>query len=243
MLNVERIREKFKKLAPVMDERMTRLWAAAEAEALGVGGVASVTKATGILPKRIAAGRKDIQDLLNTPPQEAAAAQRIRRKGGGRKRLSERDPQLVEVLDSLIDPVTRGDPESALRWTSKSTQKLAEEMTSQGHPISSKTVAVLLREMGYSLQGLSKTREGKQHPDRDAQFRQIDRRTKEFHRAGQPVISVDTKKKELIGDFKNGGVEWQPQGNPETVRTHDFMDRDLGKAVPYGIYDIVRNEG
>lgn len=243
MSDVNSIRKKFEALAPVMDERMTRLWAAAEAEVLGWGGVAAVTKATGIRSKRIAAGRRDLAELRESPPDTAARSQRVRREGAGRKRATERDPKLKDALDALIDPVTRGDPESPLRWTSKSTRKLAKELTTQGHPITSKTVAVILKEMGYSLQGLSKTREGTQHPDRDAQFKYINRRTKEFQANDEPVISVDTKKKELIGDFKNGGVEWQPKGAPERVRVHDFIDKELGKAIPYGVYDVERNEG
>lgn len=243
MTEVDRIRKKFEALSPVMDERMTRLWAAAEADALGWGGVAAVCEATGIRSKRIAAGKRDLAELRDNPPDAAPRSQRIRREGAGRKRATERDPKLKDALDALIDPATRGDPENPLRWTSKSTRRLAEELTAQGHPITSKTVAVILKEMGYSLQGLSKTREGTQHPDRDAQFKYINRRTKEFQASDEPVISVDTKKKELIGDFKNGGVEWQSKGEPERVRVHDFIDRELGKAIPYGVYDVQRNEG
>jgi hypothetical protein len=243
MTDVDKIRLKYELLAPVMDERMTRLWAAAEAEALGWGGGAAVTNATGILGKRIAAGKRDLEELKNNPPTEPPREQRVRREGGGRKRLEDRNPELVEALNDLIDPVTRGDPMSPLRWTTKSTRKLAKELTSQGHDVSASKVCQLLHEMGYSLQGTNKTTEGTEHPDRDAQFEYINRRVKEFHRQGEPVVSVDTKKKELLGDFKNGGKEWQPQGKPVPVRVHDFIDPELGKAVPYGVYDLSRNEG
>lgn len=234
---------KFEALAPVMDERLTRLWAAAEAEAYGRGGPAAVTKATGILGKRILAGRRDLAALRASPPTEPAQEQRIRKPGAGRKRLEDIHPGLVEALDALIDPSTRGDPESPLRWTCKSTRRLAEEMTKQGFQISPTKVAELLAAAGYSLQGNSKTREGTQHPDRNAQFERINRQVKSFQAKAQPVISVDTKKKELVGDFKNGGREWQRQGEPVPVRVHDFLDQELGKAIPYGVYDLLRNEG
>lgn len=243
MTDVDKIRKKYEVLTLVMDERMTRLWAAAEAEALGWGGVAAVTKATGILGKRIAAGKRDLKELRENSPTESPREQRVRREGGGRKRLEERDPELVGALNTLIDPETRGDPQSPLRWTTKSTRKLAKELTAQGHAVGASKVCQLLNEMGYSLQGTKKTREGKQHPDRDAQFKYINRRVKQFQRNKEPVISVDTKKKELLGDFKNGGVEWQPEGSPVRVRVHDFIDRELGKAIPYGVYDVLRNEG
>ena len=222
---------------------MTRLWAAAEAEGLGWGGGLAVTKATGILGKRITAGRQDLKALQENPPTDAPHKQRVRREGAGRKRLEDRNPELVVALTELIDPVTRGDPESALRWTTKSTRKLAKELATGGHSVSASKVCQLLHAMGYSLQGTRKTTEGAQHPDRDAQFKYIARRAKEFHRDGQPVISVDTKKKELIGDFANKGSEWQVKGDPVPVRVHDFIDRELGKAVPYGVYDLWRNEG
>jgi transposase len=243
MIEVEKIRRKYEQLAPVMDERMTRLWAAAEAEALGWGGGAAVTRATGILGKRISAGRRDLAELRENPPKDLAREQRVRREGGGRKRLEESDPKLLETLNDLLEPVTRGDPESPLRWTTKSTRKLAKELTAKGHQVGASKVCHLLKEMGYSLQATRKTTEGRQHPDRDAQFKSINRNVKEFHRNGQPVISVDTKKKELVGDFKNEGREWHPKGEPVPVRVHDFVDRELGKAIPYGVYDVSRNEG
>jgi hypothetical protein len=234
---------KFEALAPVMDERLTRLWAAAEAEAYGRGGPAAVTKATGILGKRILAGRRDLAALRASPPTEPAQEQRIRKPGAGRKRLEDTQPGLVEALDALIDPSTRGDPESPLRWTCKSTRRLAEELTTQGFQISPTKVGELLAADGYSLQGNSKTREGSQHPDRNAQFERISRQVKTFQGKGQPVVSVDTKKKELVGDFKNVGREWQRRGEPVPVRVHDFLDQELGKAIPYGVYDLLRNEG
>jgi Rhodopirellula transposase DDE domain len=240
---VDRIRMKFEALAPVMDERLTRLWAAAEAEAYGRGGTTAVTKATGILGKRILAGRKDLAALREKPPTEPPQEQRIRQPGGGRKRLEAQQPELLKALDALIDPSTRGDPQSPLRWTCKSTRRLAEELTEQGYSISATKVRELLAAAGYSLQGNSKTREGTQHPDRNAQFERINRQVKTFQAKGQPVVSVDTKKKELVGDFKAVGREWQRAGEPVPVRVHDFLDKELGKAIPYGVYDLLRNEG
>ena len=204
MRDVDRIREKFAALAPVMDERMTRLWLAAEAEAIGYGGVIRVTEATGISHKRIVAGKRDLEELRRRPPAEPPREQRVRRPGAGRPRVEVRDPKLVAALDALIDPTTRGDPESPLRWTCKSKARLAEELTKAGHAISATKVGELLRAMGYSLQANQKTREGAQHPDRNAQFESISRQARAFQAQDQPVISVDTKKKELIGDFKNG---------------------------------------
>jgi len=243
MMIVDQVRSKFEALAPMMDERMTRLWAAAEAEALGRGGTAAVTKATGILGKRIRAGMVDLAALRATPPTEQPQEQRIRQAGAGRKPLEEHNPELLKALDALIDPVTRGDPMSPLRWTCKSTRNLAKELTAQGHSVGHTKVAELLSEAGYSLQGNRKVREGTQHPDRNAQFETINRKVKKFQADGQPVISVDTKKKELVGDFKNVGREWQPTGEPVPVRVHDFLDKELGKAIPYGVYDLLRNEG
>ena len=168
---------------------------------------------------------------------------RLRREGGGRKCCSESDPELVVALERLVDPVTRGDPESPLRWTCKSTTHLAEALSEQGHVVSPRTVGRLLNADGYSLQSNRKTKEGEDHPDRNAQFEHINRTVKLFQHRGQPVISVDTKKKELVGPFKNGGREWQPQGEPELVQVHDFMDRELGKAIPYGVFDVSENQG
>jgi hypothetical protein len=240
---VDQLRMKFEALALVMDERMTRLWAAAEAMAIGPGGTKAVRLATGIRHKRILAGKRELKQMEAAPPSEPPRAQRIRSPGGGRKRLTERDPALRTALDGLIDPVTRGDPRSPLRWTCKSTHQLSEALVRQGHPASPSSVRRMLQDLGYSLQANRKTREGTQHPERNAQFLYINRQVKAFQRGQQPVVSVDTKKKELIGDFKNGGREWQPHGEPIRVRVHDFIDPALGKAIPYGIYDMQRNEG
>jgi hypothetical protein len=238
---IEGIRQKFLALSPVMDERMRRQWAACEATALGWGGVAAVAKATGLAWNTIKAGMRELGERAERPDEPVA--QRIRRCGGGRKPVIETDPQLLAALEALVDPVTRGHPESPLRWTCKSTTKLAEELTRQNHPVTDRTVAALLKQAGYSLQANRKTREGNQHFDRNAQFEHINEQVVTFHRQRQPVISVDTKKKELVGDFRNGGREWQPKGRPEEVRVHDFKDQQLGKAIPYGVYDLASNEG
>ena len=237
---VARIRRKYRLLAPEMDERRRRQWAAAEARDLGWGGVSLVARATGLSRPTITAG---MRELDQPPKQRALEAARVRRPGGGRKRLVVADSGLLAALETLIDPVTRGDPESPLRWTCKSTRRLADELTRQRHPVGSRTVATLLHEAGYSLQANRKTREGSSHPDRNAQFEHINAQVIAFHKHRQPVISVDTKKKELVGDFKNGGSEWRPQGTPEEVRVHDFKDKQLGKAIPYGVYDLASNEG
>jgi hypothetical protein len=236
------IREKFEALAPELNERCLRLWAASEARALGWGGVSRVTEATGLSRPAVHRGLKDLEANERQPAGTSNGVP-VRRAGAGRKRLVDQDPGLRDELESLVDPATRGDPMSPLRWTSKSTVRLASELTRRGYEASAKTVARLLHEMDYSLQSNRKSREGKQHPDRDAQFKYINRVAKRFIRLGKPVISVDTKKKELVGDFKNNGREWQPKKSPEEVRTHDFKDKDLGKVVPYGVYDIDRNEG
>ncbi|HEX4334587.1 MAG TPA: ISAzo13 family transposase [Polyangiaceae bacterium] len=240
---VEEIRVKHDALAPVLDERRLRLWAASEAKALGRGGIAAVTAATGIRGKRIAIGIRELVELEEEPPTLPARRQRIRRRGAGRKALAAADATLWSDLEALLDPVTRGDPESPLRWTSKGTRALAEQLRESGHRVSARTVAKLLHEHGYSLQGTRKTIEGRQHPDRNAQFEHINRQTKAFHAAGHPVISVDTKKKELVGEFANKGREWQPAGEPTKVQVHDFPSDAVGKAIPYGVYDVGRNEG
>ena len=234
---------KYEALAPVMDERMTRLWAAAEASSLGPGGTAAVTRATGIRGKRIWMGRKDLDELSKNPPVDPPRRQRVRRPGAGRKSLLVTDPTLAKDLESLIDPVTRGDPESPLRWTCKSAAKLAEALKAMGHEVGETSVRSLLIELGYSLQANAKVREGTSHPDRNGQFEYINAQADAFLAANEPVISVDTKKKELVGDFKNGGREWHPKGEPERVQVHDFIDPELGKAIPYGVYDIGRDEG
>jgi hypothetical protein len=242
-VRIGEIRSRYEALAPVMDERVTRLWAACEARALGRGGIAAVTEATGILGKRIWSGMRELKEIGRHPPTEPPRQQRVRRPGAGRKPLTEKDPTLVTDLDGLVEPVTRGDPGSPLRWTCKSVRKLADELRAMGHKVGPQKVSELLHDMDYSLQGTRKTREGSAHPDRNAQFEHINAQARTFQRTGEPVISVDTKKKELVGDFSNAGKEWRPAGDPEPVRVHDFIDKRLGKAIPYGVYDIGRNEG
>ena len=237
---IERIRRKYRALRPEMDERMRRQWAAAEARDQGWGGVSAVARATGLSRTTITAG---LAELKLPARRRSVEASRVRRPGAGRPSLTLTDPKLLTALEKLIEPVTRGDPESPLRWTCKSTRRLAEELTNQRHPVSSRTVAGLLHEAGYSLQANRKTREGSSHPDRNAQFQYINRQVRSFQNQSQPAISVDTKKKELVGDFKNGGREWRPKGKPAEVRVHDFQDPMLGKAIPYGVYDMVNNQG
>jgi transposase len=216
---------------------MRRLFAAAEASAIGRGGIAKVSRATGISRPTIAAGLEELAD------PSLADTKRVRKAGGGRKRTIDKDPTLIQDLEGLIEPTSRGDPESPLRWTSKSVRKLAKELNHMGHRVSHRLVADLLHELDYSLQANRKTKEGDSHPDRNAQFEHINAQVKAFQAASQPAISVDTKKKELVGDFKNGGREWQPKGEPEKVRVHDFLIPELGKVAPYGIYDITHNLG
>ena len=237
---VTRVRRKYRVVAPELDERRRRQWAAAEAREIGYGGVSVVARATGLARSTIHAG---VRDLRASVRQRVRAAERVRRAGGGRRPLTTRDPALLTALFALIEPTTRGDPESPLRWTCKSTTQLADALTQQRHPVSPRTVATLLKGAGYSLQANRKTREGTAHPDRDAQFRFLTGQITDSHRQGQPTISVDTKKKELVGDFKNGGREWRPHGQPLPVRVHDFLDPALGKAIPYGVYDLANNEG
>ena len=238
---IERIRQKFQALSPVMDERMRRQWAAAEASTLGWGGITVVSAATGLARNTIATGLRELEHR-QAHPDDAVGA-RLRSVGGGRKPLTEIDPGLLEALDALVDPVTRGHPESPLRWTSKSTRKLAEELRHQNHSVTDRTVAALLKQSGYSLQANRKSKEGSSHPDRNAQFEHISRQVIACQRRHQPVVSVDTKKKELVGEFKNPGQEWQRKGEPEKVKVHDFPEKKLGKAIPYGVYDMARNEG
>jgi len=238
--SVKAIKKKFKMLSGYLQERTMRAWAAAEALGMGRGGISAVAAATGLSRTTI---HSAVNELLSKPAVRPDMLARQRKPGGGRQRLTRKDPTLLEELDRLIDPATRGDPESPLRWTSKSTTKLAAALSDAGHPVSQRTVCDLLAEMGYSLQSTRKSREGAKHADRDAQFQYIDQRVKEFLRASQPVISVDTKKKELVGDFKNQGREWQPKGQAEKVRVHDFADARLGKVTPYGVYDLAANQG
>ncbi|MEI7902702.1 MAG: ISAzo13 family transposase [bacterium] len=237
---IARIRGKFRSLRPEMDERMRRQWAATEARDVGWGGITAVARATGLSRVTVTAGMRELELPAS---QRAAEATRVRRPGAGRRPLADSDSELLAALEALIEPTTRGDPESPLRWTCKSTRRLADELTKQKHPVSPGTVATLLHTAGYSLQANRKTREGASHPDRNAQFEYINALVERFQNRGQPAISVDTKKKELIGDFKNGGREWRPQGKPEEVRVHDFLDKQLGKAIPYGVYDLLNNQG
>ncbi len=230
--------EKFERIRPHLNEASLRLWAANEALSLGYGGVSEVSRATELSRTTIHAGIAELKSAA-----VAHEWNRIRRSGGGRKKLTDKDPGLLGALNKLVDPVTRGDPESALRWTSKSTTKLAQELSTSGHPVSQRTVCDLLTGEGYSLQSVRKTREGAQHPDRDAQFQFLNAQVQAALKAGQPVISVDTKKKELVGDFKNAGQEWQKKKTPIKVRVHDFVDPELGKAAPYGVYDLAANQG
>jgi len=237
MADLTRIRKRFSVLNKFLDERMRRLVAGAESWSLGRGGISAVSRATGISRPVIRQGMAELQNRPAVPPG------RVRRAGGGRKRIAERDPGVVRDLEKLVEPVTRGDPESPLRWTCKSVRRLAAELSRRGHRISYPVVAELLRELGYSLQANRKTREGSSHPDRNAQFEYLNGKVRRFLRAQQPVISVDAKKKELVGDFKNGGRELRPKGQPEKVRVHDFLIPELGRATPYGVYDVARNTG
>jgi len=236
MVDEGAIHQRYLSLKGALDERARRLWAAAEARTAGRGGFAAVLRATGLSPTTLTRGLRDL-DAGDFPKE------RIRRPGGGRKAAKILDPGLTHALERLVDPLTRGDPESPLRWTCKGTRRLAGELNAQGYHVSHALVAHLLREAGYSLQANRKSREGTAHPDRNAQFEHLNRQVTLQMRKGEPVISVDTKKKELVGDFKNAGREWQPHGQPEDVRVHDFIDRDLGKAIPYGVYDLGRNAG
>ena len=237
------VREKYEALGPLMDERVCRRWAACEAKSLGWGGVTAVARATGLSRTTIRSGLAELKQSPAGPSAQPGGKRRTRRRGGGRPRLTHSDRTLLCDLKALVEPTTRGDPQSPLQWTCKSTYHLADELVHQGHQVSHDTVARLLEEMDYSLQANRKTREGSDHPDRNAQFEYINRRVKAFQKRGQPVVSVDTKTKELIGDFKNPGREWRPQGSPEPVRTHDFKDKELGKGIPYGIYDMTCNNG
>ncbi len=237
---IEVLRRKFTRVASELNERGRRRWAASEALELGHGGIKAVAQATGLGERTI---RRGCQELRHDHALASPASRRIRRVGGGRKPLQVQDPALVSALEALVDPTTRGDPMSPLRWTCKSTRKLARALAGQGHQVSHTTVAQLLTDLDYSLQGTRKTLEGASHPDRDAQFRYINRCVKVFQRAGQPVISVDAKKKELVGQFANRGRDYQPKGQPERVQTHDFPDKELGKICPYGVYDPTHNQG
>ncbi|MCZ6586766.1 MAG: ISAzo13 family transposase [Alphaproteobacteria bacterium] len=239
---IEWIHEKYRAVAGVLNERSRRRWAAAEAQSLGWGGVTAVAKATGLTRKTIHAGLREWK-AEQADPAAALGADRIRRPGAGRKTITQRQPRLPSALNDLVEPTARGDPGSPLRWTCLSTSRLAATLRSDGFQISPRKVSALLKQSGYSLQANRKTREGTSHPDRNAQFEYIHSTARAFLRRGQPVISVDTKKKELVGDFRNAGREWRPAGKPEKVLVHDFPDPTMKKAIPYGVYDLGRNEG
>ena len=238
---IRQIKSRYRSLAPLMDERMRRQWAATEAQTYGWGGLSAVSSATGMSRNTIRKGLAELAVRKQHPKARVDAC--LRKQGGGRKRLTESDPGLWEALEQMVEPMSRGDPMSPLRWTCQSTTRLAEELTRQGHPISPWTVGTLLKAAGYSLQSNRKTKEGGSHPDRNAQFEPINATVKRVQQRGQPVISVDTKKKELVGQFKHGGREWQPKGEPEEVDVHDFPDPELGKVIPYGVFDLSENEG
>jgi len=231
------IGERFRALAPELSERGRRIWAASEARVLGRGGIAAVSRASGISENTIRKGLREIDS------GERLDRGRVRRHGGGRKSIGETDPELIVALERLVAEDCRGDPMQVLLWTSKSVRKLAVELRDQGHEVHFTTVAALLRSLGYSLQSNRKTLEGAQHPDREAQFRLINERVGAAIAAGEPAISIDTKKKELVGEFKNAGRQWRPSGDPVRVSTHDFPSQATGKAIPYGVYDIKANEG
>jgi Rhodopirellula transposase DDE domain len=236
VLTEDEIASRFARIRPFLDERQRRLWLGAEAAELGRSGVAVVARAAGVDPKTVRRGRDELEAGI-------VPDGRVRGPGGGRPSVTDLDGGLVPALRELVDPETRGDPMSPLCWTTKSTAHLAGVLSGQGHPISARTVAGLLKDEGYSLRGNVKTVEGKQHPDRDAQFGYINSQVLAFAATGDPAISVDCKKKELVGNFANGGAEWVPAGQPERVNVHDFPDRELGKAVPYGVYDLAANTG
>lgn len=235
---IQTIQTKYRGLSPLLNERTRRYWSATEATALGRGGITLVSRAVKIDPKTIRSGIAELKSQ-----NEIACPDRIRKSGAGRKKLTEKDPELLKRLDTLIEPETRGDPESPLRWILASTATIAKMLTALGHKVSSRTIGSLLNQQQYSLQSNRKTEEGTNHPDRDQQFRFISESVKEMQTKNQPVISFDTKKKEIIGNFKNNGKEYRRKGKPREVNTHDFPDPELGKVAPYGIYDISKNEG
>jgi Rhodopirellula transposase DDE domain len=239
---MEAVRTKYHLLQPLMTERLRRQWAACEAESLGRGGMSLVAQATGLSRTTIWAGRRELRRRADQP-QDDLPPDRVRAPGGGRHLVEQDDAALLTALRGLVESSTRGDPQSPLCWTSKSTRRLAEELRGQGHAVSHQTVAALLSDWGYSLQANRKTKEGQDHPDRDAQFESINQQVRAFQAEGQPVVSVDAKKKELVGDFRNSGREWHRRGHPEEVRAKDFLDQQLGKAIPEGVYDLTRNEG
>lgn len=235
---INRIVERFKLLKPFLNEKQLRLWSAAEALSIGYKGIWAVARATGVSRRAITVGKKELAGKCSVSQPD-----HVRRPGGGRKKIQEKDPTLKTELEQLIDPYTRGDPESPLKWTAKSVRHLADELKQRGHQVSYQLVAELLKGMNYSLQANQKTREGGKHPDRNAQFEHINEQVKRYQAAGQPVLSVDAKKKELVGPFKNGGHEIRPKGDPEEVNVYDFKIPALGKVTPYGVYDVMQNSG
>lgn len=232
------INQKLDRVLPFLNEKQQRIYLASEAEYIGFGGVTAISKASGVSRPTIILGKKELKEGLIEPPHE-----RIRKKGGGRKKLFEKDPGILLELDKLVDPVTRGDPMSPLRWTCKSTRQLADALKKKGFNVSHVSVAEILKKLGYSLQANAKVLEGGDHPDRDKQFQYINKLSEKYLTRELPVISVDTKKKELVGNYKNPGSEWEISGQPVEVNVYDFQDKEVGKAVPYGIYDIGKNEG
>jgi Rhodopirellula transposase DDE domain len=239
---MDAVRTKYQLLQPLMTERLRRQWAAGEAASLGRGGVSLVAEATGLSRTTIWAGRRELRRRADRP-QDDLAPERVRAPGGGRHLVERDDSAILTDLRALVESSTRGDPQSPLCWTSKSTRRLAEELRGRGHAVSHQTVAALLSDLGYSLQANRKTKEGQDHPDRDAQFEYINQQVRAFQVEGQPVVSVDAKKKELIGDYRNSGREWRRRGKPEEVLAKDFLDEQLGKAIPEGVSDLGRNEG
>jgi len=237
------IEDKYKRLAPCLDERGRRLWAGSEAIAFGRGGIGAVAEALGMNKRTVMEGKRELEGDPRGGP--IGAPRRQRRPGGGRKEKATQEPRLVKAIELIVDPATRGDPMSPLKWTSKSLAKISDELTRQGFQASRPTIRKILhKDLKYNRQGLMKSKEGaKQHPDRNAQFEYLSQQCQAFQQRGLPVISVDAKKKEKVGDFKNGGREWQPAGKPERVRSHDFEDKELGQSIPYGVFDTGRNEG
>jgi Rhodopirellula transposase DDE domain len=236
------VQQKFTLLSPLLTERLRRQWAASEAQSLGRGGVTLVSQATGLSRTTIVVGLRELQQRA-AKPQDDLCPERVRVPGAGRHFVEDNDPQLLAALQALIEPTSRGDPQSPLRWTCLSTRHLAEALCGQGHAVSHQTVAALLTDLDYSLQANRKVKEGHDHPDRNAQFEYINQRVRAFQKKKQPVVSVDAKKKELVGDFRSAGREWRPRGEPEKVRSKDFPDKQLGKVTPEGVYDLTRNEG
>ena len=240
-INKRVIQERYGHLRSELDERGRRIWAATEAALIGFGGIRLVSQATGLAESTVGLGK---DELRTAKPRKAVTLERrVRRSGAGRKAMTVTDPKLPGQLERLVDPSSRGHPMSPLRWTLKSTRRLAQELTAQGHPVSHAKVGQILDDLGYSLQGTRKVKEGADHPDRNAQFEHIAQKVCAFQRRGQPVVSVDTKKKELVGNFANAGQEYRRKGRPVGVRVHDFVDAELGKAIPYGVYDMTANAG